>query len=217
MTTAFIIRFHYEKEDPRFEWRFEYFKKDVLPRILAQTDQNFTIAIRCNEWSKPLFEALSDRIVTFTVKNERVLYKKSRNKKYFYDFAKWEEVEGLPQYDLQLGLDSDDLISPPYLETVRDYVNFYAESTPGKSVHICFQPLLLNVETGQESLIGQTYTPTMGSAFFALYQPDKKHYLFAYEVSHLKIGTLMDTSMVLPSGYCWASVHKHNESTGKTS
>lgn len=212
---AAIVRFHYDQEDPRVAWRFSYFRDQVLPRLLAQTAGCFDIAVRCNAWAAPMFEALSPRIRTFTVRNERVLYK-GAGKRYFYDFARWDEVEGLGQYDIQSGIDSDDLLAPDYMELTLEAIAAHVREHGRRSLHISFQPALLDVATGKERPIGQTYGPTMGSAFFSIFQPRKDQYRFAYEISHLKLYTLFDRSITLPAGHCWASVHQHNESTGKT-
>lgn len=220
MTHAIIIRFHYEETDPRWPWRFQYFKNVVLPRLLSQTNQDFDICIRCNQWQIPHFMELSPRIIPFYVKNERVNYRTAgagRKKIYFFDFANWDEVVGLKKYDIQSGLDSDDLISVDYIQTVKDKVREYASAHPGKALHLCFQPEIFNTKSNLTYSIGIKYSEKDGSAFMSLYQPDKENYHWVYEISHHKLGQLADKSIVLPAGYCWASVHDHNESTGKSS
>jgi len=215
LTHAIIIRFHYEKNDPRFEWRLAYFKSMVLPRILAQTSQNFVIAIRCNPCHQKIFNKLSNKIITFTVKNEGAKYKQGPSKKFFYDFCPWSDVNGLEKFDIQTGLDSDDLIAEDYLEKIEKEVFRFRLTNPGKSLHITFQPELFNTKTLEKYSIGQVYNPQMGSAFFSIYQPDKTNYFFAYEESHLTLCRRVNQSIVLPIGSCWASVHEYNESTGK--
>jgi hypothetical protein len=210
-----IIRFHYAEDDPRFVWRFNYFKWEVLPRILAQTVSDFDIAIRCNPWHNRLFQSLSDRIITFQVKDEYVKYRPPtiHGKVFFYDFIPWENVIGLKKYEIQSGLDSDDLIAPNYMQTIREEI---AEHNPKQSLHISFTPEIFNTKTKQTYPISDTYNPQKGSAFMTLYQPDfEKTYHFVYEISHLKLGTLAKRSITLSKGYCWASVHDHNESTGR--
>jgi hypothetical protein len=49
----------------------------------------------------------------------------------------------------------------------------------------------------------------------ALYQPKKENYRFIYEESHLTIIKKADKKIVLPIGYCYATCHEYNESTGK--
>ena len=215
MTSAFIIRFHYAKEDPRVEWRFAYFVKEVLPRIKAQTVQGFDICIRTSPWHKEMFEQLG--LKTFSVTDEAAKYKTLNGKQYFYDFVPFSDVYGLEKYDVQMGLDSDDLVEPRYVETIMDTIReFTALMSEDKSLHISFQPSTVNIRNGKR-VVGQMppYSPTKGSAFFALYQPNKENYVFAYCGSHLTLWEHADHSVTLPVGYCMATIHDINESTGK--
>ena len=215
MTKAFIIRFHYEKDDPRFEWRYKYFINEVLPRIKAQTEQDFDICIRCNSWHKELFESLG--LKTFHVENEVVSYKQGPRLKYFHDFVPFERTVGLDKYDVQMGLDSDDLIEPGYVETLMNAIRKQVKQTPDKTIHVCFQPKTVNIRDGKRIVKPMLkYTPTRGSAFMGLYQPDKgDNYKFVYCESHMTLWKHSDTSIVLPDGYCYATIHDINESTGR--
>lgn len=206
MTTAFIIRFHYEENDPRFAWRFHYFKEEVLPRIFAQ-GTDFDIAIRCNPAHDQLFLDLSSRIRVFHVRDERAKYRPGT--RFFFDFVPWSDVLDLPEYELQIGLDSDDLIEPGYLEEIRGAI------VPNKTMHLCFQPELLDVKTKKIHRMPQRYDARRGSAFFAIYQPEgTRPYRFAYEESHLTIGRLFDIRLISgKENFCFASCHDLNEST----
>lgn len=212
MTHGLVIRFHYEKGDPRFGWRLAYFKAMVLPRLLNQTEQNFEIAIRCNPCHETILKNLSKKITTFRVRGEAENFRMIKNKKYFVDFAPWHQVIGMKDYDIQSGLDSDDLVAENYIETIQSVIK---QKAKGQSLHISFQPEIFNAETLKTYPIGKEYTRERGSAFFSIYQPDKQHYIFAYEKSHLVIGKEMSQSIILPAGYCWASVHGNNYSTIK--
>ena len=209
---GWIIRFHYEKDDKRFEWRLNYFIKEVLPRIQNQTVQGFDICIRCNEWHKKIFKKLG--LKTFTVKDEYVAYKHNGDKtqRYFYDFVTWDRIVGLKKYDIQLGLDSDDLVESNYLEKALEQIGRYDDGK--KSIHICFQPQFLYIKDNTVKPFPK-YSEVNGSAFMVLYQPNKENYRFIYEESHLSIIKKADKAIVIPSGYCYASCHPYNESTGK--
>ncbi len=91
--TAFIIRMHFAKDDKRFAWRLAYFQSIVLPKLLAQTDQDFDICIRANEWHAAEIKALSPKIKIFTVKKKMHGYIKpgfeEKAKKYFIDFVNY--------------------------------------------------------------------------------------------------------------------------------
>jgi hypothetical protein len=211
MKHVVIIRMHYPRGDERFKWRFKYFKRMVLPRLLAQTDQDFDIAIRCNPIHNKLFERLSQKIKTFRVLNESERYKIVKIKRYFLDFAPWSDVVGLEKYQIQSGLDSDDLIAENYIETIKKEVAKYDKN---KTLHMSFQPGIFNADTEQKHRINIRYSEKKGSAFFSIYQPNNsREYYFAYEFSHLELGKHFDKSIILPAGFCWASVHGHNIST----
>jgi len=210
-TVAMIIRFHYLANDQRFNWRFSYFVRAVLPRILRQRYSAFDICVRCNPIHAQRFRALSPRIITFQVDNEHASYKKLGRKTYFYDFVPWSSVRGLPQYDVQIGLDSDDLISDHYVAKTMDVVHKY----PTSPTHVTFQPEIFRLKTKTFERFPVMFHSQKGSAFMALSQPDKVNYRFIYEQSHLTLGRLARRSIVLPKGDCWHTVHDFNESTGK--
>jgi hypothetical protein len=182
----------------------------VLPRLLRQTDKDFVIAIRCYPWHSERLRKLSDRIITFSVGRESENIIKRHGKNYFHDFTRWENVVGLPKYDIQSGLDSDDLVAENYIETIRQRIE---KEDKNKSLHISFQPELFDLKTLRIYPIGTRYSIFKGSAFFSIYQPNKERYKFLYEKSHLVIGRDFDKSILIPAGYCWATVHNINEST----
>lgn len=214
MTYAFIIRMHYPERDPRFPWRIAYFQSMVLPRILAQTEQRFDICIRCHSRDAALLENLHPRIKTFGVADEEERHITKYRREYFEDFAPWSSVVGLPKYDVQLGLDSDDLIDPEYVATARKVIEQHIESHPGKSLHLSFQPELFDLAKLKTFPICVRYTPQRGSAFFAIYQPpDTGRYVFAYECSHLQLWRFFSRSVTILPGRCWATAHHLNEST----
>jgi len=210
MTSAFIIRFHYNANDHRFKWRFDYFKNKVLPTILYQTNQDFDIAIRCNSKHNDLFKSLNKKINPFQVRDEKTGYKISFGKKYFVDFVEWKDVINLPQYDLQMGLDSDDFIGKNYVQTIKNSITNIKES-----LHLSFQPSIFDLKTRKFREMRTRYGPTNGSAFMALYQPNKINYKFIYCDSHLKMWKYAKKSITLPNGHCWITIHDYNESTGK--
>jgi hypothetical protein len=203
---------HYQEGDPRFDWRLAYFRAMVWPLIQNQTRKDFDVAIRCNEWQEPILKRINPSIITFHTKKQLARYRLYNGKRYFYDFCKWKDVVGLPQYDIQSGLDSDDLIRRDYIERVREEID---KATPGESLHVSFQPMLFNSKTFEQRSMTTRYGSKKGSAFLTLYQPNKRNYKFIYEESHLTIGGNAQRSIIIPEGYCWATAHGINESTGK--
>ena len=207
-----IVRCHYEENDQRFKWRFEYFKNEVLPRLLAQTNQNFDIAIYCNKKHAELFKKLSDRITTFYAKKSNPIYRTTSDMKTYYsDFMSLDNIVGLKKYDIQTGLDSDDLVETGYIDKILETIK---RNGYDKSLHISFQPDTFDLITNKYYPITQHYKAvTRGSAFLTIYQPDKKNYIFAYQYSHIKIGEHFDKSILIPEGYCHMVIHGRNEST----
>ena len=208
-THVLIIRFHYNEDDPRFEWRLAYFKAMVFPRILKQTYKDFDIAIWCNPKHDEIFKALSPRIKVFHSKIDTVKYKPGRNgKRYYYDFVQFEDLEGLEKYDIQTGIDSDDLMGP-------NYMKISAMVMKGEhSIHASFQPMSFNMKTLQVKPM-MRYHARRGSAFLSIYQPDKTRYKFLYCDSHIGMWKHAKKSIALPAGHCYATIHDINESTGK--
>ena len=207
---ALIIRFHYGKEDPRFDWRFSYFKAVVLPRILNQTRKDFDICIWCNKWHDEIFKSLSSRIKIFHSKKETIRYRMLNGKKYYYDFIEYEDLEGLDKYEIQSGIDSDDLISRDYIDTIVKYL----KNEKGKT-HLCFQPKTFNLKTlAIKPML--PYHSKRGSPFLSLYQPNKEdNYKFIYCDSHISMWRYAKKSIIIPSGHCFMTIHYLNESTGK--
>jgi len=200
MTKTFVIRFHYAKDNPQFEWRFEFFKKEVLPRILAQTDQNFDIAIWCEKHHEEIFKSLSPKIKIFQAE-----YKK-RDSHLFIDYTAWENVAGLEKYNVQMGLDSDDLIEPNFVEEVTKL------SVGQESIQMSFQPVKFDIFTKKKYKMDQ-YSEKRGSPIFAFYQPNLDDYKFAYHTSHLRMPMVAQKVIVVPEGFVMMAIHGKNDST----
>lgn len=210
LSHAVIIRFHYQQDNPKVGFRLAYFQSMVLPRLLNQTRQDFDIWIRCYPWHKEILESMSPRIKTFSIKGEDEKYISNKERTYFYDFVPWNTVVGMPMYDIQTGIDSDDLVREDFIERIEQEIEKNGYDT---SLHICFQPYLFDTKSLFQYTMGVKYTPRYGSAFLSLYQPDKSNYVFINNVSHLQLYRYASKSIVVPEGYCWASCHDNNEST----
>lgn len=216
MKTAFIIRMHFKENDPRWPWRLAFFKSMVLPKLLRQTDQDFDICMRVNPHHKEQVKELSDKIKIFDVKARKRNYIKpgyeDKSKRYFVDFVDYKDTVGLGKYEIQIGLDSDDLIlRPDFVERVKRECERRAEET----VHISFQPHIFHVPTLRNYRCPVRYGESKGSPIFALYQPKGiENYLFAYEDSHLLLPRYVHKKLRIEEGYCAYSVHACNSSTG---
>jgi len=209
-----IIRFHYPKNHPDFLWRFHYFAAITLPSILRQSIQDFDIAIWCNPRHAKLFKSLDKRIITFGIRgNYRDYITKPEHldkaaRGYFVDFVPWKAIRGLEKYEIQTGLDSDDMmIDEHYLEKTREVL------AGSGTAHVCFNPSIFHVSTLRTFTCREKYGTSRGSAFFSLYQPKDRweKYVFAYEESHLTISQMMDRQIFVEENQCVAiSIHNRN-------
>lgn len=216
-----VFRMHYREDDPKFDWRFTYFKTMVLPRLLEQNNQNFDIAVRCNPVHNELFLALSDRIKVFTTKPEweghiKEGYEEKVRRGYWVDFVPWEAVVGLNKYDIQTSIDTDDLIlRKDFIDEVEKRLHSASEGG-NKSVHISFQPEMFFLPAMQLYNCPIRYDARKGSPFFSIYQPDKENYVYIGDDSHLIIGQQMDKQIFAEKArplFCAFSIHDKNEST----
>lgn len=198
MTAAFIIRFHYPEGHKDFSHRLKLFKELTLPSLRKQTDKDFDICVRCYPHHDEVFKKLGCK--PFHVRNEyEAYYEKGFN---FHDFAKWEDVLDLPQYDIQMGLDSDDFIEPGYVARIKEECRKVSTS-----LHIHFQPEWYWYLQKEKARHHRRYSSRSCSAFFALYYPGKSEYHHCYEISHLRLYQLAEQSVLVPSGYCWVALH----------
>jgi hypothetical protein len=211
MKTVITIRMHYPEDSPIFEWRFHYFASMVLPRIKKQRGV-FDIAVWCEEHHADLFRSLG--VIPFSVKEEyrgyiRPGYEK-KSQEYHVDFVPWEAVQGLERYELQLALDSDDLLlRDDYIERIIGSVLDINEPT-----HVCFQPYIFNLDRLTFYKAPVRYSTTRGSAFYALYLPLQRAYTFVYDNSHLKMQNVAQRRIYVPEGFCAYTVHGSNASSG---
>lgn len=216
MKTAFIIRMHFKKDDPRWPWRFAYFRSIVLPLLLNQRDDDFDICIRVNKHHAKEVQALSDRIKIFDAKPSKQGYIKPGYEQkvkngYFVDFLDYEDLVGLEKYEIQIGIDTDDLILRDDL-IIRCQYEFC--SNPDKTQHISFQPHIFHTPTMSFYECPIKYGVQRGSPIYALYQPlDSEHYIYAYEDSHLKLPQMVERASRIEEGFCAYSVHGYNTST----
>lgn len=219
---AVIIRFHYPDGHPDFSWRFAYFQAMVLPRLLAQTNKDFDICVRINpasEVHKVLFELLSPRIKTFSVKPEAEHRIKpgyeAKAKRYFVDFVDWEDVVGLEKYEIQTALDSDDLIlKDDFIDLIETNHRIQCNYHRAKSSYITFQPLMFDVEGLKMYIHKMRYSIDRGAPIYSIAQSvDDPGYIFVYSDSHLKIGRQFGAKTFYDESLCAMSVHKHNASS----
>jgi pyruvyltransferase len=165
---------------------------------LNQTDQDFDIYIWCGKHHGEIFRNLHPKIKTF-----RATYDK-RDSHLFIDYTSYDRTIGLPKDSIQVGLDSDDLLEPEFVERIK------RECVGDKSIHISFQPTKYDIRANKEYIMDE-YTLERGSPIFAIYQPEYNY--FAYHTSHLRLPRFFDEKRII-SGYTKMSIHQLNDSTG---
>jgi len=203
---AIITRFHYPKKSAEFDWRFGFYRDYILPCLIEQEDKDFDIAIWCEPWHEEQFLALSDKIRTFQATYTPGYHAAHVSSGIFTDLTEWENVSGLPEYKIQAGLDSDDIVGPEYIKIIRSLC------VGDETILVSFQPVLLNASTGKLAPMRQ-YTTEETSAFFALYNPGNTHYRFAYCEGHVNLWKIVDKVVLVQQGHCCAVSHGHNDST----
>lgn len=200
--TAIVTRFHYPEDSKKFEWRFQFYAKAVLPLLLVQEDQDFDIAIWCNPWHEDRIRSLSPRIKTFSATHHPP--KRTRG---FNDFTRWDNVSGMEKYRIQINLDSDDLAGPEYVKIVHACCAGY------ESVFVGFNPFIIDMKSGRVGFLGP-YTDSFTPAFFALCQREEDEYVFAYHDSHTRMWQQAERTILVSHGHCCATAHDMNASTG---
>ena len=213
LSCAVIIRFHYKRNDRRFEWRFHYFAGMVLPRLLNQADADFDIAVWCEPCHASRFRKLSPRIKTFTAKVNGIKagYEAKVAAGYHVDFVDFKNVRGLGEYDIQVAIDSDDIIlKPDFIDVVKGAFRNCKESAHMSFPLYAFDYKSLRVYDAQSVF---RYSAEKCSAVYAIFQPDKTDYKFAYCESHLIIGKLFARRLFGAVGFAAYSAHDINESS----
>jgi hypothetical protein len=204
-STTIITRFHYPKNSKGWDWRYQFYSNEVLPRILAQTDNNFDIWIWCEPWQNDSLKSLSNRISTFTGQWDY------QNSSLFSDFTDYSKLNGLPKYQIQIGLDSDDLIEPGFIEHVHELCH------GNKSIFVSFQPYKLDIVSNKKykfNPMNRYEKINRGSPIFAFYQPVlNDNFKFAYHASHLKMPQYASKHIFEPEGLVSMGIHHLNDST----
>lgn len=210
---AVLIRLCYYPEskkhtDESIAWRFDWFQRQVLPRLFAQEgDIPFDVWVWAHPRHAAEIEAMDPRIRTFTVNSTPA---------HLEGTHPWTQVKGLPRYPIQLRLDSDDLVAARYVARALEALN----SVPRRHRALAhFQPYKVDIETGLTYWCAPgygkgAYGPKKISAFCALRQPTAHpRYSWVYGVGHTELWRFADRVVAIEEGHCWAACHSHNDST----
>jgi hypothetical protein len=203
LNPALIIRLCYARggNEVARRWRFDWFREQVLPRILRQ-DAALDLWLWINPADRTEIEAMSPRIRTFTVASGASPLDSQHP---------WSKVRGLPRYGVQFRIDSDDLIGPQFVSTALRTLDDVA----GRRALVYFQPYKLDVARG-DVYAAKPYRDDRPSPFLALRQPvdvPGADYIWVYSRGHTKLWRLVDAVRAIPEGHCWQTVHQFNAST----
>lgn len=201
---AVILRMCYGPDYPEAAriWRFAFFSNQVLPRILHQKAADFDIWIWVHPRHQRLVEAMSPRIRTFTV---------DTRESPLYAAHPWKFVRGLPKYEVQIRIDTDDFMGPRYVKTMLRELGTFK----GASRLVYFEPYKFDYRTGRIYAVPVgLYHQHRPSAFLALSQhPDDSQYDWVYGRGHTRMWKVADRVKALGPGFCWALCHDNNDTT----
>lgn len=199
---AVITRLHYADES-MFAKRLEMYKTTTLPSLKNQTDKDFDIWVWCEPKHDSIFHRIGVKTFHVNVRPEM-----QPVTKYYTDFAEWSDVSGLPEYDIQVGIDSDDYFQPGTIAKIKELC------IGDRSIHISFQPQIEDSKTGMLYSMKRKYNENNGSPMYAFYQPNKDDYLFSYRDGHIRLPRKAQNNIILPVGYAVMTIHDNNETTG---
>lgn len=197
MKLALIQRLHYP-QGKEFDWRFNFWKENVLPALNNQT-ADFDHWIWCEPHHEHLFQELG--INTFQVNHKTTF---ARN---IHDYTDYKNVIGLPKYPIQVSIDSDDIPSEHLVSKVREL------SKGDKNTLISFQPIKQD-SRGNKYAMKNYKRRNKCAGIFAMYQP-KEEFRWVYYSSHYRLPNdpYWDNIIWVGRGYVTVNVHGHNHST----
>jgi hypothetical protein len=202
---AIITRFTYDKEAVKTEeywWRYEFYKNKVLPRLEKQTNQNFDLWFNCNPWQDKEVKELGVNVFRVDTKNARP----GKYSNGVFKFVSWSAVRGLPKYEIQTALDSDDFVEPYFNDIILKL------SKGDKRIHLSFQPIKLDISTDKRYRMHPDsphfYHAWRGSPVFSIYQPSGEFY-YVYDRSHAKMPKITDKSIKIENEV-YMVIHKDN-------
>lgn len=205
MISHVIVTILFFEDDNRFNNRINIYKKEVLPRIKAQTKTNFDICVVCKKKHQDIIRSIG--VIPATFKDDKLNLK---------NLGRWGTVgenlwdnTNLKKYHIKTRLDSDDLLAPNYIEKTLEEIN---KLDKDKSISVTFQPRLFNLITKEDKKMRTRYSAKRCSMFSSIYKPNKEHKFLA-ENSHFDISKYAEQNVFVDEGYCWLGIHDKNNST----
>lgn len=115
----------------------------------------------------------------------------------------------MPRFEIQTGMDSDDLVSPNYIARIKEEV----EKSLNKSLVVSFQPYKLDMLTMKRYKMVERYYSQKCSPFITLYQPDGERYENILNLNHTYISGWCSNVVTIPEGYADMLIHGTNWAT----
>ena len=198
MKHAVIVRFYYEKENESFNFRLNLFKNNMLKCIFNQTNQDFEFYIVCHPQHNKLFTNINSKIKT--INTSGVVKPNGMVLRAYFNLEQFEK------YNIVTRVDSDDLISDDFIETIVSYYN-PDDKTP---TLIHFDPIWLDYELNKQYIPKKNkYNDKFTSMFCSFINPTH----FVYNIEHIYLGQYAKKIIKIPYGKCWLVVHGHNDTT----
>lgn len=197
---AAIIRLCYAPgyDEVEVGWRFAFFEREVLPRLVAQTHPT---DIRV--WVHPRHREEIERmgVGTFTVREEEPVH--------FYGTMlkgyPWDKVHGLAAYRYQALLGSDDLLAPTFIEASITAMEGRVNAL------VSHQPIMLDWASGRCYRMKRLPRP---SPLVVLKQdPLDTRYTWVWAHDHRHLGAVVDSIVWMDEGLGIMTVHPYNDGT----
>lgn len=194
ITIAVITRLHFEPGDPAWEQRLALFRVLTLPCIANQTIRNFTYYVICHPGCKDQIAALNPKITPLPWP----IFPSAFGQDINYN-------ELIPPHNLQVSIDSDDLVSPGYLRRLLQEVKLCKSQQV-----ITFIPVKFSLLHTAFYEMTEAYGGEKASPFYSLYNPIIENFYSIYNFNHFNVPKELAPVRLIQPGYCSLVVHEHN-------
>lgn len=201
-----VTRFYYPEWDDDVQTRYDFWVNECLSRLNDQTDSGFRLNVWVDDGPHGTGGVYVPEVGVAPVNFFTVTLPELEG---WEGFANWGDVHGFEGSRVMIGLDSDDMVSPKFIETVRK------ESEGRESnVLVSFQPTKLDLKSGNRYRMKNYRLRNKCSPIFAMIQPDPDDRVFPYYKGHYRLpkDDRWDTVWV-GEGLCQMGIHHLNSRT----
>ena len=202
-----VTRFYYPEWDDDVQTRYDFWVNECLPRLNDQTDLGFRLNLWVDDGPHGTSNMKTPSGVGAVDINFFTVNLPDLNG--WEGFANWGNVQGFDGSRVMVGLDSDDLVSPKFIETVRK-----ESENRNRNTLVSFQPTKLDIASGDVYRMKNYRSRNKCSPVFAMIQPDPDDRVFPYYRGHYRMPNDDRWDMVyLGEGYCQMGIHELNALT----